>query len=55
MLKQINQSSILCLSANLGKGGKEMLNMTQINLIRDLAKSGYRISEILVNNEKAVD
>ena len=23
-----------------------MLNMTQINLIRDLAKSGYKISEI---------
>ena len=46
MLKHIIQSGILCLNTTSGKGGKEMLNMTRINSIRDLAKSGYRISEI---------
>ena len=47
MLKQIYQSYILCLRDQpKTKEERKLLNMTQINLIRDLAKSGYSISEI---------
>ena len=46
MLKQNNLSDILCLRTTKGKGGKEMLTMSQINDIRDLSQKGYSISKI---------
>ena len=46
MLKQNDLSDILCLRTTKGKGGKEMLTMSQINDIRDLSQKGYSISKI---------
>ena len=46
MLKQNNLSDILCLRTTKGKGGKEILTMSQINDIRDLSQKGYSISKI---------
>ncbi len=46
MLKQNNLSDIICLRTTKGKGGKEMLTMSQINDIRDLSQKGYSISKI---------